>query len=492
MAIRVASSLHRNRYGVLYFRMAVPADLQHRFASKEIYRSLRTASIKEATEAAQTLSIALRWAFTEIRQHPMCDQKVSPTGNAITLDDVIKHAKDKLYLRGRIEELEQIIENQHDTKRSDDRRHKETLAIVTQASRIPEKPSILFSELVEDYKRDRLAANSWTPATQSENLAIYQLCMNIIGDLPLDAIDEDRALTFVETLKKLPSNMNKLAEYRGKSISEIIALNPVPISIRTFNKYLERISSLFKFATKKPKYALQYNPFEGRSLDESKAKKREPFTTEELVLIFGAAEHAHRKYKKAHYYWLPIIGLLTGARLNEICQLHLVDFEMVSGIHCIKLQDEKENQRLKNNSARRYIPVHDKLIEIGLIRYVERLRAQGQERLFPELKYYEKGGNGKKPSEWFTAFRKRCGIMESQTKVFHSFRHTFISSLLNDDVPETAIAPIVGHEGKLVTSQVYWNEKAPAKRKPTVDRFQLPTEVCVLIRNFEEVTIGRD
>lgn len=81
--------------------------------------------------------------------------------------------------------------------------------------------------------------------------------------------------------------------------------------------------------------------------------------------------------------------------------------------------------------------------------------------------------------------------MENHTKVFHSFRHTFISSLLNDDVSETAIAPIVGHEGELITSQVYWNEKAPAKRKPTVERFQPPPEVWQLVPKIEEITIGK-
>jgi hypothetical protein len=75
MAIRVASSLHRSRYGILYFRMAVPADLQHRFASKEIYRSLRTSSIRGAANAAQTLSTVLRRAFTEIRRESPAKRK---------------------------------------------------------------------------------------------------------------------------------------------------------------------------------------------------------------------------------------------------------------------------------------------------------------------------------------------------------------------------------------------------------------------------------
>jgi integrase len=282
--------------------------------------------------------------------------------------------------------------------------------------------------------------------------------------------------------------MNKMPAYRGKTISEIIALKPEPMATRTINKSLERISSLFKFATSKPKYDLRYNPFSGRSLDESGTQRREPFTVDELTKLFGAAEHAQRRYKTAYSYWLPLMGLLTGARLNELCQLHLSDFEVIGGIDCINIQDVEDGQRVKNKSARRLVPVHDKLIEVGLIRYVDRLRAQGHDRLFPTLELTE-DGYGKMPSRWFGRFKNRCGIMEKHTKVFHSFRHTFISSLLNNDVPETAIAPIVGHEGMLVTSQVYWNARDPVKRKPTVEKFQPHPDVWRLIPKFEDVEI---
>ena len=116
-------------------------------------------------------------------------------------------------------------------------------------SQTPKKPSPLFSELVEDYKRDRLAAKKWTPKTQDENLAVFKMCMVIIGDLPISQISEEQALTYLETMQKLPPNMNKMPAYRGKTIAEIIALNPEPMATRTINKSLERISSLFKFAT---------------------------------------------------------------------------------------------------------------------------------------------------------------------------------------------------------------------------------------------------
>jgi integrase len=511
MAYRLPAHLHRSRHGTLYFRIAIPADLRHHFATREIYRSLRTPCVREAVQAAQSLSIAFKRVFSEIRRHPMSDTENTPE---IPIDpdklrELLLLTKQRFHYEEKLDAQEARIAKAERLLQVARRQHERELNLVLQARTIPgashpgaatDPPGLpqrsspkspLFSELIDDYKRDRLAANKWTLKTQDENLAVYKLCVDIIGDQPLNEIGEDQALTYVETLKKLPANMNKMPAYRGKTISEIIALNPPPMATRTINKSLERISSLFKFAISKPKYDLHYNPFSGRSLDESNTQQREPFTIDELTRIFGAAEHAQRRYRTAYSYWLPIMGLLTGARLNELCQLHLSDFEVVGGIHCINIRDAEDGQRVKNKSARRLVPIHDKLIEVGLVRYVERLRAQSHNRFFPTLELTE-DGYGKMPSRWFGRFKERCGIMEKHTKVFHSFRHTFISTLLNSDVPETAIAPIVGHEGMLVTSQIYWNVRDPVKRKPTVDKFRLPLEVWNLVPKVEDIVITND
>jgi len=490
MAFRLPSHLHRARSGVLHFRIAIPPDLRIHFKTCEIYRSLQTANVREAAATAQALSHALKQLFSRLRTGTMSEQKKPPLGPLGGLDVGLimefhfdTTAPTKKTVRFQTEP--------HDTPEMVSAALAAINGTAAACTQEPKKSSILFSELIEDYKRDRLAAGKWTPKTQDENLAVYKLCLEIIGDLPIDDIGDDQALTYVETLKKLPPNMNKMPAYRGKTISEIVALKPAPMATRTINKSLERISSLFKFATSKRKYDLRYNPFSGRSLDDSGAQQREPFTVDELARLFGAAEHVQRRYKTAYSYWLPLMGLLTGARLNELCQLHLSDFEVIGGIDCINIQDAEDGQRVKNKSARRLVPVHSKLIEVGLIRYVDRLRGQGHDRLFPTLELTE-DGYGKMPSRWFGRFKIRCGIMEKHTKVFHSFRHTFISSLLNNDVPETAIAPIVGHEGILVTSQVYWNVKDPVKRKPTVERFQPHPDVWRLVPKFEDVEITGD
>lgn len=64
--------------------------------------------------------------------------------------------------------------------------------------------------------------------------------------------------------------------------------------------------------------------------------------------------------------------------------------------------------------------------------------------------------------------------------------------LLKNDAPETAIAPIVGHEGKLVTSQVYWNVRDPVKRKPIVDRFQPHPDVCRTAAEDLQLSMDKD
>jgi hypothetical protein len=73
MAIRLPSHLHRARSGILHFRIAIPPDLRQHFTIREIYRSLRTASVRDAAPAAQTLAQAVKRAFQQLN-------KKTPTG----------------------------------------------------------------------------------------------------------------------------------------------------------------------------------------------------------------------------------------------------------------------------------------------------------------------------------------------------------------------------------------------------------------------------
>ena len=52
------------------------------------------------------------------------------------------------------------------------------------------------------------------------------------------------------------------------------------------------------------------------------------------------------------------------------------------------------------------------------------------------------------------------------------------------------LAPIVGHEADLVTGKVYWNTRDATKRKPTVDKFNVPDEIILLFPKVEGVKLG--
>jgi integrase len=262
------------------------------------------------------------------------------------------------------------------------------------------------------------------------------------------------------------------------------------MAIRTINKNLERVSSLFKWALGKSKYNITRNPASGMSLDESGTAKRLPFTVSELSALFSSEEFTSRQFQNPYAYWLMPMALLTGARLGELSQLYLADFVTLNGISCIDISDEEQGQKLKNRNAKRLVPLPDKLIELGLLQYVEALRKKGELRLFPELNQRD-SGFAHTPSNWFQRYKKKCGIQGKHTKVFHSFRHTFISTLLDDDVPEQAVAQIVGHETNLITGQVYWNQKDATKRKPTIEKYQPPPEIWELIPKFTDVTITK-
>lgn len=71
--------------------------------------------------------------------------------------------------------------------------------------------------------------------------------------------------------------------------------------------------------------------------------------------------------------------------------------------------------------------LHPALIDLGLLTYVESVRATGSDRLFLELEAV-RGKLGHAPSKWFGRYKLKHSITDPR-KTFHSFRHTLIDDL---------------------------------------------------------------
>ena len=160
--------------------------------------------------------------------------------------------------------------------------------------------------------------------------------------------------------------------------------------------------------------------------------------------LFSTEIYTLKKFKYPYHFWLPLLALYTGARLNELCQLHLLDFETIEGIKIIQISDQNGVKKVKTKAGNRIIPIHPELIRLGLLDFVDSLKKRGEIRLFPELKM-SRDGYGQAASKWFARYSTICGVDE-EGKVFHSFRHTFINNLKQLGIPKEKIAELVGHE----------------------------------------------
>src|SRR5690606_3469952 len=114
------------------------------------------------------------------------------------------------------------------------------------------------------------------------------------------------------------------------------------------------------------------------------------------------------------------------------------------------------DKSLKNISSARVIPIPQRLIDLGFLEYVERLKMRGHVRLFPELNFDAEKGYGKYAGKWFNdaLLGKRLGIPRDGTKTFHSMRHNFATALGALQAEPNQKADLMGHTRKGSTSEV--------------------------------------
>jgi len=178
-------------------------------------------------------------------------------------------------------------------------------------------------------------------------------------------------------------------------------------------------------------------------------------------------------YREFHprNYWLPLLGLYTGARIRELCQIKLSDIRLhESGTWYIDINDtgtdgqSDNNKSLKNLASIRRVPLHPHLLNLGIIEWKDRLQSEGFDRFFPELSHDDIKGYGKGSTKWFGGFlATKFGWERDGRKTFHSFRHTLITKCMNEhSLPPHRLAQITGHSrGNSVLTNTYTKDLEP-------------------------------
>ena len=184
----------------------------------------------------------------------------------------------------------------------------------------------------------------------------------------------------------------------------------------------------------------------------------EPFSDADLAKLFDSPMYREQSFAKASEFWFPLLGLYTGARINELAQLHVTDIADNDGVMILSINDEG-TKRLKTTASRRKVPLHPLLIEAGLLEYHQLIVDEGWQRLFPELTKSQvaKNGYGKEPGRFFTEYRRRLGISPDadRRKVFHSFRTTANCKLRFAQVTQERRERLIGHESEGTNNTSY-------------------------------------
>ena len=327
-----------------------------------------------------------------------------------------------------------------------------------------EEPSETLSEVIQAYWDENKRAKAWKPRTEAEYKPNLELIMNFFGkDTRIKDIDSSNLRNFKETLLCLPRMFKTRKEYEGKSLEELSALK-VPegerISISTINdKYLGPLIAVFNYAERNGH--ITYNPAKGLKIKEPRKRKaseeQEVFDPGDLKKLFHSEDYKEGKHDQPFKFWLPILGLYTGCRLEELCQLYVDDIREEEGIYVLDINENHPDQSVKT-SERRLVPVHPKILDLGFIEFVSDQKKKGHDRVFSELK---RQGNkyGHYPSRWFSDYKKKCGIKsEPRKKTFHSFRHTLVNNLGQQLISDAVIAGVVGHARKGETGGRYMKD----------------------------------
>ncbi len=345
-------------------------------------------------------------------------------------------------------------------------------------------PIKTLRELIDEFIKNKKIEKSWNRNVEKENIRnlerIFEMFEYITSkkNPQIHTLTRQHARNIKEILSVIPTHMKK--KFPDKSFKDIISLcknsnNIDKLSPVSINKYANLIIGMFKFAVNEG--YLNENNFDSLRVPENiRKKEREPFTNDELTKFFSTDLYWKKDFilKFSWRYWVPIILLYTGARLEEICQLHLKDINEHDGIQCFDIKDEfdqntgKDIQSVKNVQSNRLIPVHPILEDIGLLKYIESIKNHPSKRLFPSLTNNVRNKYGVKVSKYFNekknnkSYFTKCGIT-APNKVLHCFRSTAREALINHEsnIRDEFIDKILGHEAKSTGARHYARKHDP-------------------------------
>jgi integrase len=414
--------LHR-RGAVYYFRQRIPNTLQPILGKAELRLSLGTSDAREAIKRLRILSAQIARQFEAVQ----------------------------LGIQSKIE-----LDSNNQNKAQN------SMSAAQGKTTNNMKLDTLLAEWVEEQARSQKPISH---STHSEwKLSVRQF-KEVNGDIPVDAITKEHIRKYKAALSKLPKHLKPAMRIRPlPEVLKLVSdgdLKGEGLAASTIRKRLVALSTLFNFAVNND--YITSNPVSNMLPPKASHNQLQPrldYSKADIKCLINSPIYTgcHPYYRatkgdvviKDSRYWIPLLGLFTGAREEELCQLLASDikYDDEHHIHYISfgIGDEKT---FKAGVSIRKTPLHNELLKAGFIDYVNQIRAQKEMTLFPDAVRGSKGRYTAIFSKRYNRYIDAIGIDE-KGKDFHSLRHTIKTALRRAKVEEQYIDAIVGHENKSV------------------------------------------
>ncbi|MFZ2949434.1 MAG: DUF6538 domain-containing protein, partial [Desulfuromonadaceae bacterium] len=305
----------QNRRGNYQVRVRVPRDLSSVIPQAEIIKSLKTRDRKTARDSALLYLQTISQTFSLVRSH------------FITPEQAQERLCSLLDSRGyKVREIQPQVT---------------TEAPVAPSVVAPAVTGVNLSTISAQFIKDR--QHEWTHKTRIETEGVFRLIIDIMGDVPVQSIDRLKARELRDSLSLLPPNLYKChPKHTARQVLNMVnsgELTVTPMSITSVNKNASRLNTLMLYAMREGH--IKENPATGLSIKQKRSPdtERKAYDREDIKRVNDNLPHDADTPEKT---WIPLIGMHSGLRLNEVCQLYVEDIKEIDGVCCFDINDDKD------------------------------------------------------------------------------------------------------------------------------------------------------